>query len=226
METFAVIGLGRFGMTLARAIAKAGKEVIAIDSERAQVEEAQNDVAVVVRLDATGGGSIGEAAATDPAAEGRDVRLDADLAALFDYHLSPTVTELHFAELLGQEAARRKQQFVAHAFFPVGRRQFKAVLDVLRDLRERAVNIPGKLNPWKFLENPRSVLGGFDQHLNEASLIVGRPQRVIYFLADHLGLHRVRGDKHYHRLRLLNRSAHSQGPVIPRETRFRRILRS
>ena len=53
METFAVIGLGRFGMTLVKALAKAGREVIAIDTKRELVEEAQNDVAVAVRLDAT-----------------------------------------------------------------------------------------------------------------------------------------------------------------------------
>ena len=53
METFAVIGLGRFGMTLACALAKAGKEVIAIDTDRELVEAVLSDVAVAVRLDAT-----------------------------------------------------------------------------------------------------------------------------------------------------------------------------
>jgi trk system potassium uptake protein len=53
METFAVIGLGRFGMTLAKALGKAGKDVIAIDTDRELVDEASNDVAVAVRLDAT-----------------------------------------------------------------------------------------------------------------------------------------------------------------------------
>ena len=53
MDNFAVIGLGRFGMMLARTLAKAGREVIAIDSDRELVEEIQNDVTVAVRLDAT-----------------------------------------------------------------------------------------------------------------------------------------------------------------------------
>ncbi len=53
METFAVIGLGRFGMTLAKALGKAGRDVIAIDTDRELVEEASTDVAVAVRLDAT-----------------------------------------------------------------------------------------------------------------------------------------------------------------------------
>ncbi len=34
MDTFAVIGLGRFGMMLARTLAKAGREVIASDTNR------------------------------------------------------------------------------------------------------------------------------------------------------------------------------------------------
>jgi len=53
MESFAVIGLGRFGMMLARSLAKSGREVIAIDMNRELVEEIQNDVTVAVRLDAT-----------------------------------------------------------------------------------------------------------------------------------------------------------------------------
>ncbi|KPL01919.1 MAG: hypothetical protein AMK75_03465 [Planctomycetes bacterium SM23_65] len=53
MDSFAVIGLGRFGMMLARTLAKAGREVIAIDTDRELVESIQNDVTVAVRLDAT-----------------------------------------------------------------------------------------------------------------------------------------------------------------------------
>ena len=34
MESFAVIGLGRFGMRLARLLAEAGADVLAIDRER------------------------------------------------------------------------------------------------------------------------------------------------------------------------------------------------
>lgn len=53
MESFAVIGLGRFGMMLARTLAKSGREVIAIDTNRELVESIQSDVTVAVRLDAT-----------------------------------------------------------------------------------------------------------------------------------------------------------------------------
>jgi len=53
MDSFAIIGLGRFGMMLARTLSKAGREVIAIDSNRDLVEEVQNDVTLAVRLDAT-----------------------------------------------------------------------------------------------------------------------------------------------------------------------------
>lgn len=50
---FAVIGLGRFGMGLARRLAAAGAEVIAIDRNRQLVEDIQDEVTVAVRLDAT-----------------------------------------------------------------------------------------------------------------------------------------------------------------------------
>jgi len=53
MLRVAVIGLGRFGSTLARALAEAGHEVIAIDSSAELVEEIQEAVALAVRLDAT-----------------------------------------------------------------------------------------------------------------------------------------------------------------------------
>lgn len=53
MRRFAVIGLGRFGSRLARALTQAGAEVIAIDKDRRLVEDIANDVAVAVRLDST-----------------------------------------------------------------------------------------------------------------------------------------------------------------------------
>ena len=53
MQSFAIIGLGRFGMMLARTLSRAGREVIAIDTDRDLVEAVQNDVTVAVRLDAT-----------------------------------------------------------------------------------------------------------------------------------------------------------------------------
>jgi len=53
MQRFAVIGLGRFGSQLARALARAGAEVIAIDRNRRLVEEIADEVAVAVQLDST-----------------------------------------------------------------------------------------------------------------------------------------------------------------------------
>ena len=53
MSSFAIIGLGRFGMTLARALARAGQEVIAIDEDPELVEQIGNDVTMAVRMDAT-----------------------------------------------------------------------------------------------------------------------------------------------------------------------------
>jgi len=53
MQRFAVIGLGRFGQRLARALSAAGAEVIAIDRDPHQVEDIRDDVTLAVRLDST-----------------------------------------------------------------------------------------------------------------------------------------------------------------------------
>ncbi len=53
MQQFAVIGLGRFGQHLAKALTAAGDEVIAIDRDAKVVERMRDEVALAVRLDAT-----------------------------------------------------------------------------------------------------------------------------------------------------------------------------
>lgn len=53
MQRFAVIGLGRFGQYLARALTDAGDEVIAIDHHGGAVSQMRDQVALAVRLDAT-----------------------------------------------------------------------------------------------------------------------------------------------------------------------------
>jgi trk system potassium uptake protein TrkA len=53
MQRFAVIGLGRFGEHLARALTHAGTEVIGIDRDPAVVERMRDEVALAVRLDST-----------------------------------------------------------------------------------------------------------------------------------------------------------------------------
>jgi len=53
MLRVAVVGLGRFGSTLAMALTEMGHEVIAIDSSAELVEEIQDSVTLAVRLDAT-----------------------------------------------------------------------------------------------------------------------------------------------------------------------------
>lgn len=53
MQTFAVIGLGRFGSRLAAALAASGNEVIAIDLDPALVEEIRDRVTMAVAMDAT-----------------------------------------------------------------------------------------------------------------------------------------------------------------------------
>lgn len=50
---FAVIGLGRFGSTVALSLANKGAEVLAIDSDEELVEGMRDDVAYAVTMDAT-----------------------------------------------------------------------------------------------------------------------------------------------------------------------------
>lgn len=52
-QRVAVIGLGRFGMSLARRLSSHGAEVIAIDADQSLVNEIQDHVAIAVRLDST-----------------------------------------------------------------------------------------------------------------------------------------------------------------------------
>jgi len=53
MKRFVVIGLGRFGMKLAIALAMSGAEVIAIDRDRTVIDDIRDQVSHVVRLDST-----------------------------------------------------------------------------------------------------------------------------------------------------------------------------
>ncbi len=53
MQKVAVIGLGRFGMSLAEALAKDGIEVIAIDNDATVVDVVKDRVALAVTADAT-----------------------------------------------------------------------------------------------------------------------------------------------------------------------------
>jgi len=53
LQRVAVIGLGRFGMALARRLSDHGAEVIAIDRDQALIDEVSNDVSIAVRLDST-----------------------------------------------------------------------------------------------------------------------------------------------------------------------------
>ncbi len=53
MERFAVIGMGRFGKRLSALLAETGAEVIAVDKDRALVDEIRDTVTLAVCLDST-----------------------------------------------------------------------------------------------------------------------------------------------------------------------------
>ena len=50
---FAIIGLGQFGMTIAKTLSKKGAEVIAIDKDIDKVEHIKEYVSYAISLDAT-----------------------------------------------------------------------------------------------------------------------------------------------------------------------------
>jgi trk system potassium uptake protein len=52
-KKLAVIGIGQFGISIAKALAKNGVEVMAIDSDQSVIEAVSDDVAYAVCLDAT-----------------------------------------------------------------------------------------------------------------------------------------------------------------------------
>ncbi len=53
MRRIAVIGLGRFGMTLARNLASLGAQIIAVDRSMPRINEIKDEVDLAVRLDST-----------------------------------------------------------------------------------------------------------------------------------------------------------------------------
>jgi trk system potassium uptake protein TrkA len=58
VRKIAVIGLGRFGMELARQLGAAGAQVLAIDNSRPLVDDVKDSVDIAVRLDSTDEGAL------------------------------------------------------------------------------------------------------------------------------------------------------------------------
>lgn len=58
MQKIAIIGLGRFGMELARQLGAAGAQVLAIDKSSQLIQEIRDHVDVAVRLDTTDRGAL------------------------------------------------------------------------------------------------------------------------------------------------------------------------
>jgi len=58
MKSFAVIGLGRFGMSVARILSEKGQQVIAIDSDEDLVHDVMDHVTKAVCLDASEGKAV------------------------------------------------------------------------------------------------------------------------------------------------------------------------
>ncbi|GAB4395937.1 MAG: TrkA family potassium uptake protein [Microscillaceae bacterium] len=90
MNKFAVIGLGQFGLAIARSLAKEGAEVMAIDLNPDRVEQIKDDVAHAVVLDAT----------DQKALESQNIReIDAVVVAIGEDFEALLMSTVHMMEL-------------------------------------------------------------------------------------------------------------------------------
>ncbi len=92
MARFAVIGLGRFGENLAKALMANGAEVVAIDRNPRLVERIRDEVTLAVRLDSTDGEAL--------RAQGVD-RVDAAIVGIGEDFESAALTVATLKELEG-----------------------------------------------------------------------------------------------------------------------------
>lgn len=60
MKQFAVIGLGRFGLSIAKALSSAGHEVLAVDKDMERIQSIMNDVTHAIQADVSSEAAIRE----------------------------------------------------------------------------------------------------------------------------------------------------------------------
>lgn len=98
MKHFLVIGLGRFGRAVAEDLAKAGAEVIAVDTEMSHVEALRDRVAVAVQIDSVELEAFREIGAPD---------VDAAIVAIGDDFAAEVLTVAILKELGVKEIVAR-----------------------------------------------------------------------------------------------------------------------
>ena len=108
MKRFLVIGLGRFGRSLAETLCSEGAEVIAIDAEMQRVEEMKEAVSHAVQLDSTDPDAL--------ASVGAD-RVDAAVVAIGENFEASVVTtailkELGLPEIIVRAYTKREERIL------------------------------------------------------------------------------------------------------------------
>ena len=112
MRRIAVIGLGRFGMSLARNLGKLGVSVIAADSSMQLINEIKDDVDLAVQLDATDRDAL---IAQDIA------NVDVAIVAIGENFEAALLTTVHLQKLEVERIICRAQtKFHAEIFHQIG----------------------------------------------------------------------------------------------------------
>lgn len=134
MQRIAVIGLGRFGMVVARRLSAAGVEVIAIDSDRKLIEKIKDEVDLAVRLDSTD---------RDALLSQELDKVDVCIVAIGEDFEAALLTAVHLLHFKGPQVICRAQtQFHAQVLEQIG------VHRVVQPEREMGIHLARQLaNP-------------------------------------------------------------------------------
>lgn len=130
----AVIGLGRFGMVVARRLSAAGVEVIAIDNDRKLIEKVRDEVDLAVRLDSTD---------RDALLSQEIDKVDRCIVAIGEDFEAALLTAVHLLHFKGPEVICRAQtRFHAEVLEQIG------VHRVVQPEREMGIHLARQLaNP-------------------------------------------------------------------------------
>jgi trk system potassium uptake protein TrkA len=165
-ETVIVVGLGRFGMQVARSLARRGLEVIAVDEDPALVEQVKDEVHHAVTLDATNEQALRtlplDAADAAVVAMGEDLEANIFITALLKKVgvrriIARASTELH-ARILSEVGAGKV------VFVEVQMGEALAETLALRGAHERVPLSTGHV--FVEISPPRDVVGRSIRDLN------------------------------------------------------------
>ena len=162
-NTFAVIGLGRFGMSVARKLLEAGKDVICIDNDMAKIRSLSSTNARLCHIETISYESLMEAgvAESDVCVIGIGKDLEANILASMDA-ISCGVNRV-ISKANNSEHARILQKIGAEVVYPEVETANRLGLKLINDLTEDVIplsddffimqfNVPAKLDGKTILE--------------------------------------------------------------------------